>query len=167
MAQEIVVHNNNVVEVFTGIQHEYGDVIISNSATIHLTGVSFGGTIENVEVPCKIFYTSMVPGRNFVKGQITEIPEIYLDSSIKIGVKLYSCSNNLINATSFTSAKFTFDDVLEFPANIDPVSNLIYIIAVPEDLILLSGNKIYDMRLHVVDRSGNPSVVLKQKIRFV
>lgn len=165
--EDILVKHRPVVALFRGKQVERGNIGISTGATLILTGVANGGTMPDVSVPCQVFYGSLVPGKCFVKGQIEEIPEISLDSSIRLGVKLYSCDNTLLNPTSFTSAYFTFDDELQLPANIDPVSSIIYVVARPADLSVLKRKKIYDMRLHAVDKQGNPSILLTRKLRFV
>lgn len=165
--RDITISHHAWTDIFEGIQVEHDDIIISNTATVVLTGVSLGGTISDVNVPCEIYAASMRVGYEFVKGQITEISQISLDSSIKLGVKLYSCDNTLLNVSTFTSAYLTFDDVLLLPANIDPISNLIYVIATPSDLSVLQRNKIYDMRVHVTDKSDNPSIVLVRKLRFI
>lgn len=164
---DISVRYRAVTSVFRGIQIERSDIIIDNPATITLTGTAFGGTLHDVATPCLTFYASMVPGREFVKGQFTEIPEISLDSSIRLGVKLYSCDNILLNPTTFASAYFTFDDELQLFANIDPVESIIYLLATPADLLILMRKKVYDVRLHVVDKQGNPSIVLTRKLRFI
>lgn len=165
--EDINVSHPTVVSVFRGIQKESSDINVSSGINLVLTGTANGGTVSDVAIPCLTFYSSMVAGRCFVKGQIEEIPEISLDSSIKLGVKLYSCDNTLFNPTSFTSAYFTFDDSLQLPANIDPVNSLTYVIATPTDLAVLTRNKVYDVRLHAVDKSGNPSIVLTRKLRFI
>lgn len=164
---DITIGYRFVTSVFRGIQMEEDDVVIENPATITLTGVSVGGTMPDVAMPCLIFHESMVEGKEFVKGQITEIPEISLDSSIKLGVKLYSCDNTLLNPTTFASAYFTFDDELLLLANLDPVKSLIDIVASPSDLAILMRKKVYVMNVHVVDKQGNPSIVLTRKLRFI
>lgn len=164
---DIVVGYRFVTSVFRGIQMEEDDVVIENPATITLTGVAVGGTMPDVAMPCLVFHQSMAEGREFVKGQITEIPEISLDSSIKLGVKLYSCDNTLLNPTTFASAYFTFDDELFLRANLDPVKSLIDVVASPNDLAILMRKKVYVMNVHVVDKDGNPSIVLTRKLRFI
>lgn len=164
---DITVDAHPVVAVFRGEQVESSDIIVSSSKTVTLTGVSFGGTVSDVGVPCLIFTASVVLGREFIKGQITEIPEISLDSSTKLGVKLYSCDNKLLNPTSFTTAYFTFDDTLSIAANIDPVESSIYSVIRPENYVGIIRNKTYDVKLHTVDKSGNLAIVLTRKLRFI
>lgn len=164
---DLIVDHNPVVAVFRGQQIESDDINIETNYNISLTGVSIGGSISDIQVPVEILYASMDVGKTFVLGQIPEIPKISLDSSIKLGVKLYSYDNKLLNPSTFSSAYFTFDDTLLMQANIDPVSSLLYVLATPTDLSVFVRNKIYDMRVHTVDKSGYPSIVLTQKVRFI
>lgn len=165
--EDILVFARPVAAVFRGMQIERSDITVQNDVNIMLTGVAVGGTIPDTSVPCIIFAASLVPGRCFVKGQVEDIPEISLDSSIELGVKLYSCDNTLLSPTTFTSAYFTFDDELQIYANLDTVTGLISALVTPADFSVLKRKKVYDMRLHAVDKQGNPSILLTRKLRFI
>ncbi len=167
MPADISIGYRAVSSVFRGVQMEKDDIVIENPVRIILTGVSQGGSMQDVATPCIVFHQSIVAGKEFVKGQIEEIREISLDSSIQLGVKLYSCDNALINPTTFASAYFTFDDELLLNANLDPVKSLIDVVATPVDLAILMRKKVYECRLHVVDKQGNSSIVLTRKLRFI
>lgn len=164
---DILVSYRGVTSVFRGMQVEKSSIIVENPATVVLTGTAFGGTIPDVATPYLLFPASIVPGREFVKGQFVDIPHISLDSSIRLGVKLYSYDNTLLNPTTFTSAYFTFDDDLQLFANIDPEESTFNVLAAPADMAGLARKKVYDMSLHVVDKQGNPSIVLTRKLRFI
>lgn len=164
--EDIHVSNRMVTSVFRGIQIEKDSVVIENTVTIELTGVKEGGNLPSIDTTL-LYDQSIVQGRDFVKGQITEIPEISLDSNVQLGVKLYSYDNTLLNPTTFASAYFTIgDEVLVF-AKINPVKSIIETILSPDTLSVLHGRRVYDMNLHVVDKQGNPSIVLTRKLRFI
>lgn len=164
--EDIHVANRMVTSVFRGIQIEKDDVVIENPVTITLTGVKEGGNLPDIDVTL-LYDQSIVQGREFVKGQITEIPEISLDSYTKLGVKLYSCDNTLLNPAIFASAYFTIGDEVLILANIDAVKSIIDATVSPDTISGLTARRVYDMNLHVVDKQGNPSIVLTRKLRFI
>ena len=164
--EDIHVSNRMVTSVFRGIQIEKDNLVIENTVTIELTGVKEGGNLPDIDVTL-LYDQSIVQGREFVKGQITEIPEISLDSYVQLGVKLYSYDNTLLNPSSFASAYFTIGEEALILAKIDPVKSNITAILSPDTLSVLKSRRNYDMNLHVVDKEGNPSIVLTRKLRFI
>lgn len=162
---DIMISHRVVTSLFRGTQVESEDIIIHNPAESVLTGTSLGGSMTDVGVPFYIFYVSMDVSKEFVNGQIQEIPQISLDSSIIFGVKLYSSENTLVNPNTFVSASFTFDD-MEFPANLDAKRGVISLLMNPDDMLpMFSG--MYSVSLHVVDKAGNPSILFNRNVRFI
>lgn len=164
--EDIHISNRMVTSVFRGIQVEKDNVVVENTVTIELTGVKEGGNLPSIDMTL-LYDQSLVQGREFVKGQITEIPEISLDSYVQLGVKLYSYDNTLLNPSTFASAYFTIGDEALIFAKIDPVKSIIETTLSPDTLSVLTGRRVYDMNLHVVDKQGNPSIVLTRKLRFI
>lgn len=164
--EDINVSYRMVTSVFRGIQEESDDISVENTCSIELTGVKEGGNLPDIDVNL-LYYASIVQGRDFVKGQIEEIPQISLDSYIKLGVKLYSCDNTLLNPTTFASAHFTIGDEVLIVAQLDYVNSVIQATVSPETLSVLKSRSVYDLNLHVVDKQGNPSIVLTRKLRFI
>ncbi|QFP93872.1 hypothetical protein [Pectobacterium phage Wc4-1] len=163
---DISVSSGETISVFRGIQEESEDIQSSFGCSVMLTGTAINGIIQDITVPTIITDTSIVVGREFVKGLFSEIPNISLDSSIQLGVRLYSYDNKLLNVLSFTSAYFTLDGELTLYASLDSVNNIIHTVAKPSELQDLVRGKVYNMYVHTVDKAGYPSIVLSRKLRF-
>lgn len=166
-AEDISIDHKTVTAVFRGIQVEKETIFINNSATIVLTGVAIGGNLPDVANSSIILYGSIVPGREFIKNQIAEIPEISLDSYTRLGVKLYSYDNTLLNPSQYASAYFTFNDDLQIEAQINSVDSRIDLLVTPAESALLDRKRVYDAKLHVVDENGDHFPILTRKLRFI
>lgn len=172
-ASDISISVGNRVYDFRGKEVYYGDVNISVKTEVDLEGRAGAGAVEPTAVACCMFDASLRADYDFVQGQSYEVVKLPLDSSVRLGVKLYSCDNKRVDvASAIQTATISFLDATEngalnIPLTIDTVHNTLYTILEPSTQTLFTKGKVMDVQFKIVDMNNNASIILQRKVRFL